>query len=233
MSNSTPTPFTRRRLLTWGGAAVATAAAGGLAWQFRPTKTLDFPDTTLGNAAAGQPRLLVAYGSSFGTTAEQALWIGEAASQAGYAVQVAPIETAPRADGFDAVILGSAIRSSKWLPQVVDWAADNRDPLADTPCALFDASMGVAGILQETPDRRLSPDHVAHMDRYRADLVQAVPALAQAPLAHLPGCLDYDLLSPMMRIIFPFAARSLFSGDFRDREMVMAYTTTSLHGFAA
>ena len=232
MSNSQPTPFSRRNLLTWGGAAVATAAVGGLAWQFRPTKTLSFADTTLGSTDAGRPRLLVAYGSSFGTTAEQALWIGEAAAQAGYAVRVAPVETAPRADGFDAVILGSAIRSSKWLPQVVDWAADNRAALAGTPCALFDASMGVAGILQETPDQRLSPDQIAQMDRYRAELVQAVPALAQASLTHLPGCLDYELLSPMMRIVFPLAARSVFSGDFRNREMVTAYAATSLHGFA-
>ena len=233
MSSNTTFFLTRRRALVWGGAAVATVAAGGLAWQFRPTKSLSFPELLLGDADTGQPRLLVVYGSGFGTTAEQALWIGETAAQSGYVVQVSRAENAPSADTFDSVILGSAIRSSKWLPQVVDWAADNRDALSQKPCALFEASMGVAGALQGAPDHRLTASHVEQMKRYRDGLTAAAPSLAAAPVAHLPGCLDYDLLTPMMRIVFPFAARSLFSGDFRDRQMVTAFAQSTLKGFAA
>ena len=229
MTNTAQKPLTRRNVFLWGGAA----AVGGFAWQFRPTKTLAFPETQLGSAEPGQSSLLVVYASGFGTTAEQALWVGEMAAKAGYSVQVVQAENAPTADAFDAVILGSAIRSSKWMPEMINWAADNRDALAERPCALFDASMGVAGILQGSPEHRLKSEHIVQMERYRAGLVEAAPSLAQAPLAHLPGCLDYDLLTPVMRIVFPFAARSLFSGDFRDRGMANSFATTALHGFAA
>ena len=233
MSSTPQKPFTRRWFFLWGGGALATAAAGGLAWQFRPTRTLAFPETTLGAAGPERKNLLIVYGSGFGTTAEQALWIGEAAAQAGYAVQVARAENAPAADAFDAVVLGSAIRSSKWMPDVVGWAADNRAALAQKPCALFEASMGVAGALQGAPDHTLTASHIEKMKRYRAGLIEAVPSLASAPIAHLPGCLDYDLLSPMMRIVFPFASGTIFSGDFRDRQMVNAFADTALRSFSA
>lgn len=233
MSSGPETSIKRRRVLFWGAATAAAGVAGGIGWQFRPTIPPEFPEMALDDAPPARPKLLVVYASRYGSTAEQAMWIGEAAVNGGFAVQVSRAEDAPRLDGFDAVILGSAIRSSAWLPEAVQWAADNRTALAQKPHALFQASMTVAGILRNSPDHALGPEHTEVLSGYLSDLLEAVPALASARIAHLPGCLDYEKLSPAMRLVFPIAAGSLDSGDFRDRQMVRDFTTSVVETFAA
>ena len=233
MSNDVKKPISRRHILKWSGASLAALAVGGAAWQFRPTVPAVFPEFALDVTQTTKPKLLIVYGSQLGSTAEQAVWMGEAARADGYAVQVAKAENAPRADDFDAIILGSAIRSNAWLDEAVEWAADNRDAFAHKPHALFQASMTVAHILQDLPDRQLKPEHLERLSTSLAGLHKAAPILKSADIAYLPGCLDYDRLTPVMRIVFPLASGSLSSGDFRDRQMVGNFATKNLAAFAA
>lgn len=206
---------------------MAAVAAGSIGWQFRPTIPPTFPEIAL-EAAEGKPTLLIVYGSRLGSTAEQAVWISETAVTSGFAVEVARAETAPRADGFDAVILGSAIRSSAWLPEAIQLAADNRDALAETPCALFEASVSAAKMLAATQDEGLDPDQLEKLARHREDLDAAAPILKATPITYLPGCLDYEKMPPALRIIFPLASGTLSSGDYRDRNRVADFTTRAL-----
>ncbi|MBU1174021.1 MAG: flavodoxin domain-containing protein [Alphaproteobacteria bacterium] len=233
MSDDTKPRLSRRRVLKWSGLTLAALAAGGIGWQFRPVVEAQFPEIALSDAEPGRLKLLIVYGSKLGSTGEQAVWMGETAAMAGFAVQVARAENAPPADAFDAVIVGSAIRSSKWLPEVIDWVAVNRDALAAKPAALFEACMTVAGIIESTPDHRLGPAHLASLAEHLAGVHAAAPALKSAPAAFLPGCLDYEKMSPMLRVGFPIATGRLSSGDFRDKDMVRGFTESAIAGFAA
>jgi menaquinone-dependent protoporphyrinogen oxidase len=227
MPNEAGKRISRRRVLTWGGLSVAALAAGGIGWQFRPTIPPTFPEIAL-DAAAGKPKLLIAYGSRLGSTAEQAVWMSETAASSGFAVEVARAENAPRAEGFDAVILGSAVRSSSWLPEAIQWAADNGDALAEKPYALFEASISAAKMLSAAEDAGLSPKQLEKLARHREDLDAAAPILKATPIVYLPGCLDYEKMPPALRFIFPIASGTLSSGDFRDRNRVAEFTTRAV-----
>ncbi|WP_420037784.1 flavodoxin domain-containing protein [Streptomyces sp. cg28] len=63
----------------------------------------------------GEPRVLVAYGSKNGSTAEIAERIGEALSKAGCATSVYPArEVSGDVAAYDAVVLGGALYSGHW-----------------------------------------------------------------------------------------------------------------------
>ncbi len=54
-------------------------------------------------------RTLVAYASRTGSTAEIAAEIGKTLSACGFAVDVLPIREKPQLDGYQAVVIGSAV----------------------------------------------------------------------------------------------------------------------------
>ena len=57
-----------------------------------------------------KPKILVAYASKSGSTVDVAQAIGESLSQTGGAVDVISVKQIKSLDGYDGVILGSAIR---------------------------------------------------------------------------------------------------------------------------
>ncbi|MCT9931201.1 flavodoxin domain-containing protein [Planotetraspora sp. A-T 1434] len=59
-------------------------------------------------------RVLVAYGSKRGSTAEIAEWIGAALREEGHQVDVLSADAAVDARGYDAVILGGAVYMGSW-----------------------------------------------------------------------------------------------------------------------
>ena len=82
-------------------------------------------------------RILVVYATKAGSTVEVAAVIGEVLSGRGYEVEVKPIKENPPVDGYQAVIVGSAIRMSNWLPEAVDFVKKNQARLSQMPTAFF------------------------------------------------------------------------------------------------
>jgi menaquinone-dependent protoporphyrinogen oxidase len=82
-------------------------------------------------------RLLIAYASGTGTTAEVAAEIGKTLETRGFAVDVRPVTENPPVAGYDAVLIGSAIRGGKWLPAGLEFVRANRAALQKLPVALF------------------------------------------------------------------------------------------------
>src|SRR3982751_2220686 len=81
-------------------------------------------------------RILVAYGTTSGSTGEIAEWIGEEL-RAGFAVDVRPAGEVQDLDGYDAVVLGAAVYMAGWHQDARRFAHRFADELVRRPVWLF------------------------------------------------------------------------------------------------
>lgn len=82
-------------------------------------------------------RILVAYGSKRGSTAEIAAKIGEALRRKGLRVDVLDAGAAGDLARYDAVIVGSSVYIGLWHRKVVRFLKKNMERLAKSPVWLF------------------------------------------------------------------------------------------------
>lgn len=91
-----------------------------------------------------QAKVLVAYASAQGSTAEIARFIGDELAAAGASTETTSVTDKPDPSGFDFVVLGSAIHNSEFLPEFQDYVQRYRAELRQRPTWLFSVGMGPA-----------------------------------------------------------------------------------------
>lgn len=84
-------------------------------------------------------RVLVAYASRHGATAEIAQTIGNELGDMGFAADVRPVSDELAVGTYDAVILGSGIYASHWGKEAVRFGKRHADELRGRPVWLFDS----------------------------------------------------------------------------------------------
>ena len=84
-------------------------------------------------------RVLVAYGTMHGATAEIAQAIGEELGHMGLETDVRPVAEDCDVRAYDAVILGSGIYASHWRKEAVRFGKRHADELRKRPVWLFDS----------------------------------------------------------------------------------------------
>lgn len=82
-------------------------------------------------------KILVTYASRCGSTAGIAEAIGNTLIENGAQVDVRPMEDVDNLTPYRAVVAGSAIRGSKWLPEAMQFMQTHRATLAQKPFAAF------------------------------------------------------------------------------------------------
>ena len=152
-------------------------------------------------------RVLVAAASRYGATAEIADAIGDRLKMADLEVTVTTVDDAPGIEGYDAVVLGSAVYAGRWLKAARKFVKRNRDGLAATRVWLF--SSGPIG----QPPQPDGEDAV--------DVTAIVEAVTPEEHRILPGKLDKDQLTFGERAIV-VAVRSA-EGDYRDWDEISAW----------
>jgi menaquinone-dependent protoporphyrinogen oxidase len=132
----------RRNFLKWSALAFggAVVACGGLAYVGTRDPDIPFHATSFGADQAAQ-KILVAYASKCGSTAEVAEALAKTLSEKGARVDVHPVKHVGDIGGYSAVVLGSAIRMGAWLPEAVDFVKKNQAPLSQMPTAFFTVHM--------------------------------------------------------------------------------------------
>lgn len=149
-------------------------------------------------------RVLVSAASRHGATAEIAQAIGRALSEQGLTVTVIPPEDVRSLDGYDAVIIGSAVYMGHWLGTAKELVNRFGTALADRPVWLF--SSGPVG----NPSGKLAES----MNQDPVDLPAMVEVAHARDHRIFSGKLDRKRLSlPRRAGLLVF--RSL-NGDFRD-----------------
>ena len=82
-------------------------------------------------------KILIAYGTAAGSTAEVAQAIGEEIEKAGTQVDVRPVEEVKSLEGYDAIILGSAVRAFHLLGNTRKFLRKHRRAMQNIPVAFF------------------------------------------------------------------------------------------------
>ncbi|MEE1938954.1 flavodoxin domain-containing protein [Streptomyces sp. TRM 70361] len=148
-------------------------------------------------------RVLVAYGTRNGSTAEIAEWLGAALREKGLDTDVLPAAEVGDPGGYDAVLLGSGLYAGHWRHDAVRLARRHRQALARRPVWLFSS-----GPLDASADERDIPPAPGP-----ARIAARVDARGHATFG---GRLTEDARG--------FVARQIVKqgkgGDFRDRERI-------------
>jgi menaquinone-dependent protoporphyrinogen oxidase len=131
--------ITRRQFLTYtaAGIGVTALACGGLG-------TLAFHnpvDATFQKFSANSdplnPYALVTYATRAGSTMEIARVIGMELENRGFSVDVCPIRQVKSIEGYNHIVIGSAVRMGTTLPEVSDFIIENQNSLEKIPLAFF------------------------------------------------------------------------------------------------
>jgi len=116
-----------------------------------PRTPADLIEDSCRNSVTGGKRILVAYDTIHGSTAEVAKEIGTALCARGFQVDILFVGNVIALQDYDTVILGSAIYEFRWLPDAMAFLKNNTPALSAMPVAYFIVG---ASLVQDTPENR-------------------------------------------------------------------------------
>jgi menaquinone-dependent protoporphyrinogen oxidase len=155
-------------------------------------------------------KILVTYATRAGSTAEVATGIAEVLRAAGTIVDTQPIKAVRDVNGYDAVVVGSAIRMGQWLPEAVEFVKAHCETLSHIPTAYF----LVSGLLHEdTPEMR---------QKVLAFLNPVHAILEPVSIGMFAGKMDYSKLSWLDRLMAKAVGTP--EGDWRNWEAIREWT---------
>lgn len=157
-------------------------------------------------------RVLVVFATGAGSTQEVAEAIADTLAAQGLETTVMRVQDAGPPTGYDAVVLGSAIRAGRWLSAATNWLSAHRQALADMPVALF------AVCLSACDDDK--PEQIETLEAYMATQSEGLRAVDTAIFA---GKLDYARLSFLMRGMLKLMRAQ--EGDHRDWQAIDDWAT--------
>jgi menaquinone-dependent protoporphyrinogen oxidase len=145
---------TRRRFLKNGLLVVAgvgvVACGGGAIVNAATSPKIELPSKTFGEKTLSK-RVLVAYASKAGSTAEIAVRVGELLSKRGALVDVKRASEVADLSPYGAVVLGSAVRMGQVLPEALTFVRKHSAVLAQKP---FDVFVACLTMKEETDEAR-------------------------------------------------------------------------------
>lgn len=161
-------------------------------------------------------RILITYATRAGSTPEVALAVAEVIRKRGFAVDVKPVKEKPALAGYQAVLMGSPIRISSWLPEAVDYIRANRQALSQVPVALF-----TLHTLNTGDDESSRAARLAYLDKVR-------PLLNKAEEVYFSGKIDYATLPFLDRLMAKAVEKQTGTppGDFRDWNKIRSWAET-------
>ena len=186
-------------------------------------------------------KILVAYATDSGSTADIAKIIGEELIKSGASVEVMPVEQIGSLEGFSAVVIGA--------PEIVGWhrvakrfVHKNREGLARIPVAYFftlmsltdpgnDTFQGIPlacdGELTHPPAKegKLSiKEKYASVENYLKPVIKEAPTVKPVGVAFFGGKLSYYRMN-WFRRLFVMAIINANPGDRRNWDFIRAWAT--------
>ena len=212
------TNLSRRHFLQNAGvvAGAGLIACSGLAYIGTRREAIDPLELTC-SPTAGQGKVLVAYATMCGSTAEVAQRLGEVCCSLGNAgVDVRPAADVHSLDGYSAVIVGSAVRYGNWLVKGMEFVENNRETLLRMPVAFFSVHM------QNTDDS-------VESRKAREDYTGYVRAIVNPQVeAFFPGVIDLQKLTLFERLVVSVVGAQ--QGDRRDWGSIEAWGRETFPG---
>ena len=162
-------------------------------------------------------RVLVAYDSRLGSTAEVADCIGGVLAEQGAAVDVLAIDRVGDVGRYDSVVVGSAIRYDRWLRGATRFVEANRQELSRVPVAMFFTCLALA-------NGSARGQHKA--DGYAEQLRQLLPEAPGVQVGGFAGVLDLSRGPMWVRVVLRAiaAVTRVSPGDYRDWDAIRAWS---------
>ena len=200
-----------------GGTLGTVAFANGLLFpKTGHSATVQFPEASCGHENKANQKVLVAYASRCGSTGGVAEAIGEVLCDNGTAVDVRLVENVNDVASYSAIIVGSAIQKSKWLPEAMAFVEKNQEVLRQMPVAYFLACLA---LYEETDENRRKARSFLDPSRDAAPQVQPVD------IGLFAGVLDYSKMNLMYRMVMKskMEKKGVPEGDFRNWNAIRAW----------
>jgi menaquinone-dependent protoporphyrinogen oxidase len=164
-------------------------------------------EKSYGENKPGTAKILVAYATRTGSTAEIADAIGKKLAEGGAWVDVMPVEKVQSPEGYSAVVLGSAVRAGNILPEMNDFVHNHKDELREMPVAYFAVCM----VLREN-----TPENQDKANAYLKSLREEVTPVDSAAFA---GKMDYSRLTFFEKLVIKYIIR-VPECDLRDWQQI-------------
>ena len=178
----------KRILLLLVGIVCVSLALHGITYASDQQTGPESIESTLKKDGQMKNKVLIVYASRAGSTGEVAKAIGQTLSEAGASVDVRSVADENDLGNYQAVIVGSAIRMGRWLPEAVDFVKKHRDELSRMPTAYF---VVCSTMKDDTPDNRRKV--LAYLDPVR----KAAPNIEPVDIGLFAGVMDFSKLSFM------------------------------------
>ena len=165
--------------------------------------------------------MLVAYDSKLGSTAEVAKFIGSVLTEQGSEIDVKPLSEIDELDTYDSVIIGSAIRYDRWLPDATTFVKENATALSKVPVSFFFTCLTLA---KPTPAAMLKAEGYA--DKLRS----LAPEVKPVTVGGFAGVLQFARTPWPARFALKLLsiATGVKEGDYRDWEAIRSWTLSQL-----
>lgn len=162
-------------------------------------------------------KCLVVYASAAGATAEVAQKVGQVLTEKGLVVDVYPVRQVRNIKGYDAVVLGTAIRMFKPLGQMMSFVKRLNRELAKVPTAAF-----TVGLAMKDGDEKGRADAAKYAEPFLQKLGN------NKSTEFFGGKLDLNTLSPLFRMVMSRMVEDDPSslGDFRDWNAIQSWAGT-------
>ena len=151
-------------------------------------------------------KILVTYGSFSGSTAETAIFIGKKLSEKGMQVDVKPVNKIKSVDGYDGVIIGSAVMMGKMKGPVINFVTARQSALSKVPVAYFLVCLTMQN---DTPETRKTAS--GYLEPVRSVVKPVSEGL-------FPGKVDFKALPFPVSLLtlMPAFKKGVPEGDYRD-----------------
>ena len=156
-------------------------------------------------------KVLIAYATRTGTTREIAEGIGKIFIDSGIQVEITPVKKVRMLDGYDAIILGTAVRFGMLMREMVRFVRKKKTALSKYPVAAFEVCLSM---------KKETPEHHKTADTYLDPIRREVALLSEG---HFAGKMEYAKLGFIARFIIKKMVQTP-EGDFREWDMIEAWT---------
>jgi menaquinone-dependent protoporphyrinogen oxidase len=160
-----------------------------------------------------ETRVLVAYGTKYGATAEIAERIAQVLRQAGLQTDVLPADRVGDLTAYQAVVLGSGVYIGRWRKEAVKFLKANEEVLAGQVVWLFSSG----------PTGEGDPVELTQGWSFPGALQPIADRIQPRDIAVFHGSLDANNLSFIEKWLIKNVKAPL--GDYRDWDAIAAWAT--------
>jgi menaquinone-dependent protoporphyrinogen oxidase len=158
-------------------------------------------------------KVLVAYASKYGSTAEIAEVIGKELRKRDYEVEVKPISEVGSLAGYDGFVIGSAVYAGGWLKAAAKFLRANQEVLASRPVWFFSSG----------PTGEGDPNEIMGGWTFPENLAAVREAIKPKDVILFHGYINLDKLNFGEKMIIKSVKATV--GDYRDWLVVRTWAS--------